>query len=260
VVIAALVWAMVGAFPDGQLRVYTLAVGEGHATLIRTPRGGTILLNGGENPARLRGALGERLPYFQREIDLVILTHPSPTHYAALNGLVNHYTLRQVISFSDLGASTAAQTLRNTFGESAIQWSVLSEGYTLETEDGVRLSFWGRPNAPQSPALIRLSYGDAVFLFATALDASLIAAVESQFVGATVLALPARSLSNLTPNFLARVAPQALLIEAEPASRYKPALPEVTPLFQQMVVVNTAEKGAVEWGTDGKTLRVTTGK
>src|SRR5438046_2873938 len=75
VVIAALVWAAVVQRPDGRLHLYVLNVGQGDALLLTTPGGHTILVDGGPDPTRIIGLLGQRLPFWQHHIDVAVLTH-----------------------------------------------------------------------------------------------------------------------------------------------------------------------------------------
>ncbi len=55
------------------LTVNILDVGKGNAILVHTPSNKTILIDTGADASILR-ALGENLPMWQRNIDVVILT------------------------------------------------------------------------------------------------------------------------------------------------------------------------------------------
>src|SRR3989338_3764845 len=58
-----------------KLEIDYLDVGQGDAELIKTPYGQKILVDGGPNNKMVQ-KLGEHLPFFDRDIDLMILTHP----------------------------------------------------------------------------------------------------------------------------------------------------------------------------------------
>jgi beta-lactamase superfamily II metal-dependent hydrolase len=60
---------------DENLIVYFLDIGQGDATLIRTPNGNDILIDGGPNNTLIQ-KLGRYLPFYDRTIETIILTHP----------------------------------------------------------------------------------------------------------------------------------------------------------------------------------------
>src|SRR5262249_2981901 len=103
--IAVYLWALVISRPDGKLHVWFLEVGAGNAVLIQTPNGAHILIDGGENATRLRTALGDRLPFYKNNIDLLIVTQPKSTAIMGLPPLFDRYKMQNVI--------TNGQTLDN---------------------------------------------------------------------------------------------------------------------------------------------------
>ena len=70
--------------PDGLARVVVLDVGQGDGILVEGGRGGRMVVDGGPDPARLLIALDERLPPWDRRIDILVLSHPHEDHVAGL--------------------------------------------------------------------------------------------------------------------------------------------------------------------------------
>lgn len=83
--------------PDGRLHVWVLDVGQGDATLVRTPGGHTALIDGGPGITPLAGGVGQHIPFWQRDIDLVVLTHPQQDHLMGLIELVERYDVERVV-------------------------------------------------------------------------------------------------------------------------------------------------------------------
>src|SRR4051794_36600501 len=72
--------------PDGKLHVYFFDVGQGDSALIVSPEGRTVLVDAG--PASAVNHLINRLPeLLASRLDLVVLTHPAPDHYGALDAV-----------------------------------------------------------------------------------------------------------------------------------------------------------------------------
>lgn len=84
------------AQPDGLLHVYFLNVGQGDATLIRTPTGENILIDGGPKNTVL-GELKEILPPLDAEIALIILTHPHKDHIEGLLSVISRYSVKKIL-------------------------------------------------------------------------------------------------------------------------------------------------------------------
>lgn len=78
------------------LEVDFLDVGQGDAELIKTPFGQNILVDGSPNSIVLR-KLSAELPWWDRTIDLMILTHPHDDHVAGLNDIMSRYEVKKII-------------------------------------------------------------------------------------------------------------------------------------------------------------------
>jgi competence protein ComEC len=94
VVLAALT---AGSRPDGRLHIWLLDVGQGDAVLVRTPSGATLLVDGGPDPDLAARRLGETLPFWQRSIEVVLLTHPHEDHVAGLVPALERYRVSRVL-------------------------------------------------------------------------------------------------------------------------------------------------------------------
>jgi len=78
------------------LEVYFLDVGQGDAILIRNSFGQNILIDGGPDELILE-KIGRILPYTDRQIDVMILTHPHADHLIGLIAVLKRYQVDNVI-------------------------------------------------------------------------------------------------------------------------------------------------------------------
>lgn len=65
--------------PDDRLHVSFLDVGEGDAILVQTSSHQDILIDGGPSLHALCSELSSKMPFWDRTVDLVVLTHPHAT-------------------------------------------------------------------------------------------------------------------------------------------------------------------------------------
>jgi len=75
--------------------LYFLDVGQGDATLIRDGMGRVVLIDGGPGDRVIEG-LERRLPAWERDIDLVILTHLDADHFTGLFDVIERYHIGEV--------------------------------------------------------------------------------------------------------------------------------------------------------------------
>lgn len=103
------------------LKVYFFDVGQGDSIFIRTPEGKDILIDGGPDASVLE-RLGETLPYWDRKIDLVVLTHPHADHIQGLNDVMKNYQVGEVIE-TDMKTPTPEENYFNklAINDGAIQ-------------------------------------------------------------------------------------------------------------------------------------------
>jgi len=80
----------------GFLEINFFDVGQGDAALIETPAGHQILIDGGPD-SRILEKLGKTLPFWDRTIDLVILTHPEKDHLFGLLEVLKKYKVENIL-------------------------------------------------------------------------------------------------------------------------------------------------------------------
>lgn len=82
--------------PDGRFHIWFLNVGQGDSVLIETPEGHHILVDGGPGPGVLT-ELAEVLPFFDKKIDLMVLSHPHADHIDGLVEVLKRYEVEAVL-------------------------------------------------------------------------------------------------------------------------------------------------------------------
>lgn len=78
------------------LEVTFFNIGQGDAIFIETPQGHQILIDGGSGSTILE-KLGEEMPFWDRSIDLIILTHPERDHMAGLLEVLKRYKVENIL-------------------------------------------------------------------------------------------------------------------------------------------------------------------
>lgn len=94
--INASLFSQLPLLPSSTLRVHVFDVGQGDSILLTTPSGKHILVDGGPDLSLIEH-LGKALPFFDRTIDLLVITHPNTDHLFALPFLLQHYPVRAAL-------------------------------------------------------------------------------------------------------------------------------------------------------------------
>ncbi len=82
--------------PDGKLHIVFCDVGQGDAAYIRTPDGKDMLIDGGPDTSVL-ACLGRHMPFWDRHINIVVVTHPQKDHAGGIDDVVTRYKVDHLI-------------------------------------------------------------------------------------------------------------------------------------------------------------------
>ena len=82
--------------PHGELWVDFLDVGQGDAILVTVPSGEQVLVDGGPEQIVLE-ELAEVMPFLDRKIEVVVLTHPHADHVMGLVPVLQRYEVGAVL-------------------------------------------------------------------------------------------------------------------------------------------------------------------
>jgi len=78
------------------LKVVFFDIGQGDSIFIETPQNQQILIDGGPSSAVLE-KLAKEMPFYDRDIDLIILTHPEHDHYFGLMEVLKRYKVENIL-------------------------------------------------------------------------------------------------------------------------------------------------------------------
>jgi len=87
--LTALIWLFVFSYPDDKLHLIFCNVGQGDAILV-SRRFNQVLIDGGPDSSVLK-CLSENMPFWDRKIEAVILTHPQADHLTGLISVLERY-------------------------------------------------------------------------------------------------------------------------------------------------------------------------
>lgn len=117
--------------------VYFLDVGQGDSELIVLPGGVEILIDGGPSNGRALAELADILPFTDRYIDLVAMTHAELDHFGGLISIMNRYKIGAFLWNEVKGQSLALRDLEKVINGNKVKGIVLKTGDKIKYQNSV---------------------------------------------------------------------------------------------------------------------------
>jgi competence protein ComEC len=275
-VLAILASVAAATMPDNNLHVSFLNVGEGDAILIQKGNQ-QILIDGGPSPQAISLELGDKMPFWDRTIELVILTHPHADHLAGLVEVLQRYQVKQVLYPHLDYTSPLYQEWPRLVEEKGIKRTQAKAGQEIDLGEGVVIRVLN-PKTPQitgtesdidsdiennGSIVLRLSLDRVSFL----LTADIMRQAEFELINhradlaSTVLKVAHHgSKTSTTPEFLAAVNPRVAVISVGEDNPFGHPRDEVVERLEEKTgqenIFRTDKQGTIEFITDGERLWV----
>jgi competence protein ComEC len=271
-ILAILASVAAATMPDDKLRVSFLDVGQGEAILIQ--KGSQqVLVDGGPSPQALALELGSKMPFWDRTIDLVVLTHPHADHLTGLVDTIQRYRVERVLyPESDYGSPLCQQWLE-LIGEKDIECTIARAGQEINLGDGVKIAVLNPPaslltgtnsDVNNNSVVLSLYAGRVSFLLTGDIEQEAefeLIARGSNLSGTVLKVGHSGSKTSTTAEFLAEVSPGVAVISVGENSFGHPSGEVIDRLEERLGAENiyrTDEQGTIEFITDGERLWVKT--
>lgn len=160
-----LVWSVYFSAPDQKMHINVFDVGQGDSILVQTRGGYTILVDGGPD-GKVMSALGKKIPFYSKNIDLLVLTHPQSDHYGGLIEVIKSYQIKTLWINGESSDSKFYREFEELVLEKNIKKVVVSSGDQLLLSDNTEIKVispkkkisTSDPNV--NSIVLHISYGD----------------------------------------------------------------------------------------------------
>ncbi|QQG50320.1 MAG: MBL fold metallo-hydrolase [Candidatus Berkelbacteria bacterium] len=112
------------------LRVWFFDVGQGDAILLDTPENQQILIDGGPDGSILR-ELNKALPFTDKDIDLVIVTHNHADHITGIVEVLRHYQVKEIWLTGAIHTTNIFRTMLEEINKRGVKAEVVAAGKTI---------------------------------------------------------------------------------------------------------------------------------
>jgi competence protein ComEC len=272
VLLNVLAWAGVWQISQNKfLEVNFFDVGQGDAILLVTPQGHQILIDGGPDSTILE-KLADNFPFWDNDIDLIVLTHPDSDHMRGLIEVLNRYKVENILwtgiirktgDFKEWQRLIEKEGAEIKIAESGqrITWSsdpdkFIEVLYPLENLAGQEIK-----NTNDTSIILHLFFDDVSFLFTGDISEK----VEEKLIesgsdiGSNVLKVAHHGSKYSTGEpFLKEVLPDLAVVQAGKGNPYGHPAPEVLNRLEKydVRVLRTDQNGDIKIISDGDILKI----
>ena len=169
-----LVFAVIAVFANFEqntekLKVTVLDVGQGDAIFIESPTGLQVLVDAGP-PKSILAELPKFMPFWDRSIDIAIVSHPDLDHIGGFEDVLRMYKVGMIFEPGTIGSSSAYKNIRQEIETKNIPNILARAGTKIDIGAGAYLEFLypmgsvfdHDPN--EASVVLRLVYGETSML------------------------------------------------------------------------------------------------
>lgn len=131
--------------PDGRLHVVFCDVGQGDAIYIRFPNNADMLVDGGPDNKVLT-CLGRHMPFYDRTLDLVFMTHPQKDHLQGLIEVLRRYEIKNFLTIPLANTTESYHSLVRLLRTKALSMRYPNTGDRLKVGEADISVLWPEKN------------------------------------------------------------------------------------------------------------------
>lgn len=261
---AALIWyAVLREERGGRLKVAFLDVGQGDAIYIEAPDGRQLLVDGGPPGAALR-ALSKVMPFYDRSIDVLVVSNPDADHIGGLIDVLGRYRVAALVEPGTKPDTETYRALLAAAAEKNVERFVGRRGMRIDLGGGAVFAVLfpdrdaSRMATNDGSLVGKLSYGATSVLFdgdAPQAVENYLASLDGRNLRSSLLKVGHHgSKTSTSPAFLGFVSPAAAIISVGKDNKYGHPNKETLDTLKRFGVPEerTDEKGTIVFVSDGE--------
>lgn len=258
--IFALAFILWRSRPDGLLHVWFFDLGS-TTTLLQTPSGAQILIDGGSYPSRLLTALGDRMPFNDQSIEIQFITALDDALVAALPVAYERYQAGQIIVNGSLTLDALNAALDRFPQTQALSGQIIQtgDGVGVEVEHAAETQETSASSETDDALVLRVTYGNMSLLLTGTLSVDGQEALLSSggLLPVTILQMPRGGRKDsLAGGFVETLVPQIVVFQFDAVSSRTTPDPETLVRFGESPLYRSDTNGTIHLITDGQTVRV----
>jgi len=251
--------------PAGGLKVAVFDIGQGDCLFIETPQKHQILIDGGPSN-KVVEKLGQQMPFWDKTIDLIILTHPDYDHLRGLLDVLDNYQVKNIVWTGELSEGKTFEAWQEKIKSENAKITLVKAGakviagqVEMDILYPMELPKQDSKNNNDSSIVSRMTFGQTTFMFTgdanREAEQNIIA--NNKNIESNVLKVSHHgSHSATSPEFLINIKPELAVISVGANNSYGHPHQEVLSSLAEfgIKVMRTDLAGDIKITSDGARL------
>lgn len=246
-----------------------LDVGQGDSVLIKTEEGQNILIDGGPDKTVVK-RLSENLAWWDRTIDLMILTHPHADHVSGLVHVLNRYKVKMILYTGVIHTAPEYLEWLQIIKDKNITLKIIDHPQRVNLDEKTNFeilypdeNFVGAQvdNLNNSSIVLKLNHGENSFFFAGDIEEKLEKELIDKKIDLSAKVFKANHHGSDKSNiddFIRAVNPEIIVITVGDNNQFNHPNPKTLKRFERIKakIYRTDQGGTIKVKSDGKNISI----
>ncbi len=249
----------------GIMTFAVLDVGQGDALYIESPTGTQVIVDGGPGNNLLK-VLPKVLPFYDRSVDMIVVTNPDSDHYEGFIKFLDKYSVANVLEPGTTNSYQAYGVFQKKIEQKNIKKTIARRGQEIDLGGGAYLQvlFPDRNVSEVSPntgsIVMKLVYGDASVLLQGDSISSIeqyLLELDGDYLKADILKAGHHgSKTSSIEEYVAKVSPKWAVISSGENNSYGHPHKETIQTMNKLKIptYSTCNNGTILFESDGKSF------
>ncbi len=263
IVLSIVLWsAILHENRNGILKFTVLNIGQGDSLFIESPTGIQVVVDGGPDKALMK-EIAKVMPWYDRHIDMIVVTNPDLDHYSGFIPLLKKYSVDSVLEPGTKSSTETYALLEKEITSKKIPKFIAQRGQIVDLGEGAFLEilFPDRDisglSSNDGSLVMRLVYGETSVLLqgdSTAKIEDYLISLDGEALKSTILKAGHHgSRTSSAEEYVAEVSPTWAVISSGVNNSYGHPHKEILETMQKLRIptYDTCNNGRIAFESDG---------
>ncbi len=248
---------------EGKLKFEVLDVGQGDSLFIESPTGIQVIVDGGPGN-NLSREIGKAMPWYDRHVDMIVVTNPDADHYEGFIKFLDKYSVDKILEPGTTNSYSAYAVLENKIVGKNIEKIIARRGEVIDIGGGayIQILFPDRNVSEVSPNMgsivMKLVYGETSVLLQGDSISNIeqyLLELDGDYLKSTILKAGHHgSKTSSIEEYVAKVSPEWTVISSGVNNSYGHPNKETLETMSKLKIpsYDTCNNGRIVFESDGK--------